>query len=497
MYLGIDLGTSSVKALVADASEAVLATADVPLAPRRPEPGWSEDEPDAWWAAVATAFDRLAATDPSLLPGVAAIGLSGQMHGALLLDAADRPVRPAILWNDGRATAEAMALATHRDLARSAGVRPAPGFTGPLVAWLRANEPAVLDRARHLLLPKDWIRLNLTGDRATDASDAAGTWLFDQGRRAWSRKAAAACGVDEAWLPPVVESNAATGMLRPELCARWGFEPSTIVAGGGGDTAVGGVGIGAVGNGRGFVSLGTSGQVFLAAERFAADPDRMVHAFCHALPERWYRMAALLNGASPLGAAARWTGRPDVRTLIGEVEADFAAPSPLLALPYLSGERTPHDDATARGALIGLTAATTPAEIAQAVMEAVAFSLADGLEVLLDGGTIPSELGFIGGGSRSLLWGRMIAAVLGTTLVRYAGSERGPAFGAARLARLAATGEDPIAVARSPEVADTIAPESRLAEVYAPRLVRFRSLYRALKGEFEDLTRPRAAMELE
>ncbi len=484
MYLGIDLGTSSVKIVLVDGREAPVAAAEVPLAPSRPRPSWSEDDPDAWWEAVASGLDRLRAGHPAALARTEAIGLSGQMHGALLLDGADRPVRPAVLWNDGRAAAEARGLAARfPDLVGPAGVRPMPGFTGPLLLWLRGHEPDALGRARHLLLPKDWLRLKLTGERATDPSDAAGTWLFDQGARAWSPALLAACGVDPAWLPRVVESTAASGGLRPELAARWGMRPGLPVAGGGGDTAVGGVGIGAVEAGTGFVSLGTSGQLFLAAEAHAPAADPTVQRFCHALPSRWCRVAALLNGASPLAAAARWTGRADVAALLAEVEAGFAGPSPLLALPYLAGERTPHDDPDARGALVGLTAATAPADIAQALMEAVAFSLADGLAALAPD-EHPAALGFIGGGARSRLWGRMVASVLGVTLERHAGGARGPAFGAARLARLAATGEDPRAVAVPPPIADIVAPEPRLVDAYAPRLAAFRSLYAALRGEF-------------
>ena len=484
MYLGIDLGTSSVKIVIVDARQHILAGADQSLRPRQPRPLWSEDDAECWWDAVAAGLERLAAAHPDLLARVEAIGLSGQMHGALLLDAADRPVRPAILWNDGRAAREADDLAAlGPELPRAAGVRPMSGFTGPLLVWLRRHEPEALDRTRRLLLPKDYIRLKLTGEAITDPSDAAGTWLLDQERRAWSPAAVAACGVDPHWLPAIVSSTAVAGTVRAAVAARWGLRPGTPVAGGGGDTAAGGVGIGAIDDGQGFVSLGTSGQVFLAKSRFAPDPDRMVHAFCHAAPARWYRMAAMLNGASPLAAAARWTGRPDVGTLLDEAEAAFTGPSRLLALPYLSGERTPHNDPAVRGAVIGLTGATTAPDIAQAMLEAVAFSLADGLAVLAPDGR-PDTLGFIGGGSRSRFWGRIIASVLGVTLLRHEGAERGPAFGAARLARLAATGEDPAAVATAPAVTDVLAPEPALQDAYAPRVAAFRSLYAALKGEF-------------
>ncbi len=484
LFLGIDAGTSSVKIVVAD-SRAILAATDEPLHPRQPRPSWSEDDAEQWWDAVAAGLDRLAAASPDLFGRIRGIGLSGQMHAALLLDAADRPVRPAILWNDGRSAVEAAELARRADLCHTGGVTPMPGFTGPKILWLRRHEPEVLDRTRHLLLPKDYLRLKLTGERITDVSDAAGTWFLDQARRDWSPEALEACGVDVAWLPGLVESTVVAGRLRPEQASRWGLKPGIPVAGGGGDTAVGGVGIGAVTEGSGFVSLGTSGQVFLATSEARPDPDRITHAFCHALPELWYSMAAMLNGASPLVSVARWTGRPDVATLLAETEAAYVGPSRLLALPYLFGERTPHNDPDVRGALIGLTGSTGPADIGQAMLEAIAFSLRDGLDALVPSGSRPESLGFIGGGSRSRFWGRIVASVLGITLVRYEGAERGPAFGAARLARLAVTGEDPAAVATPPRVADTIAPDTRLSDLYAPRLASFRSLYRALKPEFQ------------
>lgn len=485
MFIGIDIGTSAVKVVAVDEAQRIVAGVAHGLSPRRPGPDRSEDDADLWWAAVDASLTRLGRENPGLMPTVAAIGLSGQMHGALLLDADDRPVRPAILWNDGRSAAEAEALAGRGPALRDRlGVKPMAGFTGPIAAWLRRHEPEATDRARHLLLPKDYVRLKLTGDRVTDVSDAAGTWLLDQATRTWSGEAAAACGVDPAWLPRLVESNAASGTVLPAVAARWGLRPGVPVAGGGGDTAVGGVGIGAVETGAGFVSLGTSAQVFVADARYRPNADRLVHCFCHAVPGRWYAMAALLNGASPLAAAVRWTGGADIAATLAAVEAGFRGPSSLLALPYLSGERTPHDDPRARGAIIGMTPATDATEIVQAVMEGVAFSLADGLHALVDAGRRPDALGLIGGGSRSPFWGRVIASVLDTTLVRYRGADRGPAFGAARLARLCATGEAVGDVVRPPAVDGVIEPDPRLREGYAPRLAAFRSLYRALRPEF-------------
>jgi xylulokinase len=482
-FLGIDLGTSAVKALIMDEAETVLAAVSVPVpAPTHPMPLASEQEMGDWWEAISTALGRLAAEHGPAMARVRGIGLSGQMHGLSLLDAADEPVRPAMLWNDGRAEAEAEALqAQGFDLARILGVPAMAGLTAPKMMWLRRHEPASLERARHLLLPKDVIRLTLTGEHVTDVSDAAGTWLLDQAARCWSDSAIAALGIDRRLLPPVVESPAPTGTLRPEIAQRFGLTPRVIVAGGAGDTLAGGLGIGVVENGRAFVSLGTSGQVFVATDSYRPAPEHAVHSFCHCLPGRWSAMAAVLNGASALAAMARVGGSDDIPALLAEVEAGFTGPSPLLFLPYLTGERSPHNDPWARGVLFGLTTDNTRAQMIQAVLEGVAFSLADGVAALTAAGIDVGEAGFIGGGARSRLWARIIAAATGLTLNRFDGGAHGAAFGAARLGRMATGGA---MQADTPAIVETIEPESRLRDAYLPRLEAYRSLYRRLRPEF-------------
>ena len=481
MFIGIDVGTSAVKIVLADERQNLLATASLPLSPRQPEPLWSEDDPENWWRAVCAGLDGLSRDHPHEVSGVRGIGLSGQMHSAILLDAADRPVRPAILWNDGRASREAAELAAlNTSLQHETGVLPMPGFTGPKLLWLARNEPGAMKPTRTLLLAKDYVRLKLSGEKATDVTDAAGTWLLNQAGRQWSEKALAACGVDPAWLPALVESSAPSGRLRADLAARWNMPTNVVIAAGAGDVAAGGIGVGAINKGDGFISLGTSAQVFLADTAHRPDPARMVHAFCHALPDKWFRMAALLNGASPLVAAARWVGNADVSTLLAEAEAAFTGPSPVLALPYLFGERTPHNDPFARGAIFGMIGATTRADIFQAVIESVAFSLVDGLDALVAGEPLPGSLALIGGGARSAFWARLIASALDVQLVRFESGDRGPAFGAARLARLAVTNEDPATVIVAPPVRDVISPDQALHEAYLPRIEAFRALYRAL-----------------
>ncbi|WP_284944964.1 xylulokinase [Acidisoma cladoniae] len=481
-FLGIDLGTSSVKALIMDEAEVVLGTASVPVpAPSHPMPLASEQDVGSWWVAVAAALDQLAATQPAAMARVAGIGLSGQMHGLVLLDEADQPVRPAMLWNDGRAEAEATELQGDGDLARILGVPAMAGLTAPKLLWLQRHEPQSLDRARNLLLPKDVLRLHLTGDRVTDVSDAAGTWLLDEQARTWSDRAIATLGIDRALLPPVVESPTPTGVVRPEMAQRFGLSPGVVMAGGAGDTLAGGLGIGVVEDGRAFVSLGTSGQVFVATDRYRPAPEQAVHSFCHCLPGRWSAMAAILNGASALATVARLTGSTDIAALLAEAEANFTGPSPLLFLPYFTGERTPHNDPLARGVLFGMTPDTTRSQIIQAALEGVAFSLADGIVALNAAGIAVGEAGFIGGGARSRLWARIIAAATGLTLNLYAEGAHGAAFGSARLGRMAAGG--PLR-AEAPKVVETIAPDARLREAYAPRLDAYRGLYTALKPEF-------------
>ncbi|HET9018576.1 MAG TPA: xylulokinase, partial [Acetobacteraceae bacterium] len=416
-FLGIDLGTSAVKVLIVDARERVRAEAEEPLATDHPAPLASEQDPDGWWRAVDAALGRLHAAAPEAMAAVAAIGLAGQMHATVLLDDADRPVRPAMLWNDGRAHAEARDLnRLGDDLAAELGVPALAGFTAPKLLWLARHEPATIARARALLLPKDLIRLHLTGERATDPSDAAGTWLLDEARRAWSARAVAAVGIDPALLPPIIEGAAPAGTLRAEVARRFGLTPGIVVAAGGGDTMAGGVGIGAVEDGRAFVGLSTSAQLFVAAAAHRPAPAQLVHAFCHAVPGRWCQMAAMLNGAGVLAAIAHLLGDADIATLLAEAEARFAGPSRLLVLPYLSGERTPHDDPHARGVVFGLTPDTSRADLVLAALEGVAFTFADARDALAAGGTHIASAGLVGGGARSVFWARLIASVLGVPL---------------------------------------------------------------------------------
>ncbi len=483
MYLGLDCGTSGLKALLVDERDAPVASASRAYSPDRPKPGWSEQDPDVWRAAMAGAIADLRAADPKALGAVRAIGFSGQMHGAVALDRSDKPVRPAILHNDGRAHAEAAELARdHPTLSGVVGVKPMPGFTGPKLLWLSRREPERRSQIDCVLAPKDYLRLALCGERGTDMSDAAGTWMLDEAARIWSNEALAACRAEPAWMPALFEGSSAVGRLRPAAAAEFGL-PHALVVAGGGDAAVGAVGLGAIAPGEAFISLGTATQLIVATDRYLRAPDQLVHSFAHALPGRWYAMAAMLNGAGALAFAGRLLGETP-ESLEHSAADGYRGPGGLLFLPYLSGERTPLDDPNARGVLFGMAETTTRADVARAVMEGVALTLADARDSLHAAGAAIERVGLIGGGAKSALWTRMIAAATGFTVLRMQGGETGPAFGAARLARLGATGEPAEAVCRPPKIADETRPDPQLAVAFARQRHRLTALYAALKAEF-------------
>ncbi len=486
MYLGIDLGTSELKLLLLDDRHRVVATMAEPLVVSRPQPQWSEQHPDLWWQALDAAMLRLAAAQPAELAAVRAIGLSGQMHGAVLLDAADAVLRPAILWNDGRSGAQCRALeAALPQLHAIAGNLAMPGFTAPKLLWLREHEPELFARTRRVLLPKDWLRLGLTGEAISDMSDASGTLWLDVARRAWSEALIEACGLTLGHMPRLVEGSAVAGALRPALASRWGLRPGTPVAGGGGDNAASAVGIGAVRPNEGFVSLGTSGVIFVADAGFRPNPQRAVHAFCHALPDRWHRMSVMLSAASALRWARNLLAQTSEAALLDRVAAmtprqRAAAP---IFLPYLAGERTPHNDPAAQGVLFGLGHDHDAAAIGYAVIEGVAFGLLDGWSALAMAPGAMRALSVVGGGARSALWVQMIASALGVATCTHAGGEAGGALGAARLAWLADGGEE-AAVCVAPPLARGFEPDAAEAELLAPRAERFRALYPLLRGQF-------------
>ena len=488
--LGIDLGTSALKAVLVDEAQEILAEASTPLKIESPRPGWFEQSPDAWWHALIEALGRLRAALPSAFRETRALGLSGQMHGAVLLDRDGAVVRPAILWNDSRAAAECDSLQRAvPDLERIAGIIAMPGFTAPKLLWLRRHEPENSARIAKVVCPKDYLRQRLTGEVVTDMSDAAGTLWLDEAARQWSSPVLAACGLTLNEMPRLVEGSDPSGAVLPSIATALGFDRPLIVAGGAGDAAAAAIGIGAVEAGDAFVSLGTSAQFFVTDDHYRREPGTLLHAFAHALPGRWFRMAAMLNGASCLDLVARLVGEPDIAALLSRTEAAYRGPSRLLFLPYLAGERTPHNDPNARGVFAGLDHSCGATDLCQAVLEGVAFSLLEARALMDRAGAEVASIAVVGGGARSRFWMQLLAHVLGLPVVRYRGSETGPAFGAARLARMALTGEAASKVCCKPPVLEVLEPDGGLTAAYLERFSAYRALYRALKREFPLLKR--------
>ncbi len=474
MYLGIDLGTSGVKALLMDDGANVVASATAPLTVSRPRPGWSEQAPADWIEATRAALVQLRAGHD--LSAVRGIGLSGQMHGAVTLDAGDQVIRPAILWNDGRSAAQAARLDADPQFRAVSGNIVFPGFTAPKLVWMAENEPAAFSRVARVLLPKDYLRLWLTGGHVAEMSDAAGTSWLDTGARAWSDALLSASGMRRDQMPDLVEGNAPSGQLRAGLAQELGLPPGIVVAGGAGDNAATAVGAGTVAEGQGFVSLGTSGVIFAATDRYLPRPESAVHAFCHALPGMWHQMSVILSASAAVEWLASITGARAAE-LTGGL-GPLQAPGEVTFLPYLSGERTPHNDATARARFEGLSASTDRAALTRAVLEGVAFALADCMDALRAAGSDPQALLALGGGARSDYWLGAIATALGLPVLVPEAGDFGAAFGAARLGMMAATGADPAQVCTSPRIAAEIAPDPALAAAFADRLALFRSLYR-------------------
>ncbi|MEO0882869.1 MAG: xylulokinase [Pseudomonadota bacterium] len=477
MFLGLDLGTSSAKAVIVDDSGQQVAEASAHLNVSRPYPLWSEQDPADWVTASETAICSLPKRFREQVRG---LGLSGQMHGATLLDGSGTPLRPAILWNDGRAHLECSEIEDKEPALRTiTGNKAMPGFTAPKLAWVRKNEPEIFSKTRKVVLPKDYLRFVWTGDYTTDMSDASGTLWLDVRARAWSQEMLTGTGLEDGHMPILFEGTAVTGELSQSAATRLGL-PRVPVAAGAGDQAAGAVGASVLQPGEASLSLGTSGVLFLVTDQFRPNVDEATHAFCHAVPETWHQMAVILSAASAVDAVARMAGFASAVEAYAAAEAHGSSDG-VLFLPYLSGERTPHDDPHAKGAFFGLTSETTPASLVHAALEGVAFAFSDGQDVLKRGGGEIETVSVIGGGARSSYWGTLLASVLDRPLLYREGAERGPANGAARLARLAVTSEPITDVCAPGPVRETIAPVPHLKEAYAERFETWRALYRSTK----------------
>ena len=481
MYLGLDLGTSGVKALLIDADQNVVGAGHGELDVSRPHSGWSEQSPADWLKATEDAVAALKASHPKELAAVKGIGLSGQMHGATLLDNSDQVLRPCILWNDVRSHAEAAQLDADPRFRAVTGNIVFPGFTAPKIVWVQNNEPELFARIAKVLLPKDYLRLWLTGEHISEMSDSAGTSWLDVAQRRWSLELLEATNLSESQMPALVEGTDKAGRLRSELASRWGMTGNVVVAGGAGDNAASACGMGTVAPGQAFVSLGTSGVLFAANASYLPNPESAVHTFCHALPDAWHQMGVILSATDSINWLAGVTGK-SAGDLTGALGTTVKAPGGVTFLPYLSGERTPHNDASIRGAFVGLEHASGSEALTQAVVEGVAFAFRDCLEALRDAGTQIERVTAIGGGSRSRYWLGAIATALGMPVDIPADGDFGAAFGAARLGLIAAEDADPFAICSTPATSATIEPDDALLAAYTEAYSRYRSLYPAIRA---------------
>lgn len=475
--LGIDLGTSGVKAVLIDEDQALVGQATAPLGVSRPQSGWSEQDPADWIAATRDALKGLSVKHD--LKNVVGIGLSGQMHGATLVDTAGEPLRPSILWNDTRAAAEAAELDANPDFRRLSGNIVFPGFTAPKLVWVKRNEPELFDKVAMVLLPKDYLRLWLTGETISDMSDSAGTSWLNVAARDWSKSLLDASGVRRDQMPELVEGSAIGGRLRKAVADETGLNANIPVAGGGGDNAASACGIGALGNGS-FLSLGTSGVLFASNDAYRPNAESAVHAFCHSVPETWHQMGVILSATDSLNWFAGLMGEsPEALT---KALGDIKTPGDCLFLPYLSGERTPLNDAKVRGQFIQLSHNDDREAMTRAVLDGVAFAFRDCLDALAEAGTDIEQPIAIGGGSASRTWLQAIATALDRPIAIPADGDFGAAFGAARLGLCAATGADPADICTPPAIADVVEPIIALTEAYAAQHDRYKQAYASLRS---------------
>lgn len=480
MYIGIDLGTSGVKAILLNEQGDVVASHTEKLTVSRPHPLWSEQDPEQWWSATDRALKALG--QQHSLREVKALGIAGQMHGATLLDEQQKVLRPAILWNDGRCGEECVMLENQVPQSRAiTGNLMMPGFTAPKLLWVQRHEPEIFKQIDKVMLPKDYLRLRMTGDFASDMSDAAGTMWLDVAKRDWSDVMLAACKLTRAHMPALYEGSEITGTLLPDVAKAWGMQEIAVVAGGG-DNAAGAVGVGMMNAGQAMLSLGTSGVYFAVSDGFLSKPESAVHSFCHALPERWHLMSVMLSAASCLDWAAKLTGLASVPALIDAAQQADEHAEPVWFLPYLSGERTPHNNPQAKGVFFGLTHQHGPAELAQAVLEGVGFALADGMDVVHACGVQPASITLIGGGARSEYWRQMLSDISGLQLDYRTGGDVGPALGAARLAQIAMNPQRPLSdLLPQLTLEQAHYPDAGRHALYQQRRETFRRIYQQLQ----------------
>ncbi|QRV25211.1 xylulokinase [Marinomonas foliarum] len=481
MYIGIDLGTSGVKVILMDENGRVAASCSSPLSVSRPFDLWSEQNPEDWWQATDLAMLQLASEHN--LQGVKAIGLSGQMHGATLLGKQGEVLRPAMLWNDGRSHEECLSLQRRcPEVQAITGNLVMPGFTAPKLLWVKQHEPDVFAQIDKVLLPKDYLRFRMTGDFATDVSDASGTLWLNMEQRAWSETMLQATGLNEKQMPKVYEGSEITGTIDELLAKRWSMPIVPVVAGGG-DNAAGAVGMGIISPEQTMLSLGTSGVIFAVSDGFTANPAAALHSFGHAVPNTWHTMSVMLSAASCIDWVTKLAQFSSVELALLAAENRVDHDSKLTFLPYLSGERTPHNDANAKGVFWGMTHETTPADLVLAVLEGVSFALLDGLDAVRSAQNISEGIDVIGGGAKSTYWLQMLADVFNVSMDYRAGGEVGPALGAARLAAIGDQGQGALnEICTKPALIKRYLPNQANSSRYTEKRRRFQNLYQRVKG---------------
>jgi xylulokinase len=501
-FLGIDLGTSAVKCILVDTKGNVHGSYSVEYPLLQPHPSWAEQHPEDWWMATIEAIHKLLEKTGTSGNDVSGIGFSGQMHGSVFLDAEQQVIRPALLWCDQRTAdqcAEIESLVGKENLGRLTGNRALTGFTAPKILWLRQHEPEHYARVRHLLLPKDYVRLRLTGEFGMDMADASGTLLLDVAHRRWSQTVAEQLSIPLEWLPPLFESSDVVGQLLPEAASLTGLAVGTPVVAGGGDQACGAVGVGVVRQGIASVALGTSGVVFVHDDAYQVDEAYRLHSFCHGVPGKWHRMGVMLAAGGSLQwwrnhfaheelERAQQEGKDVYELLTSLAETAPLGSEGLLFLPYLTGERTPHPDPKARGAFIGLNLRHSKAHLTRAVLEGITFGLRDSLELMKESGIEIRELRVNGGGARSPFWRQLIADIFGIPVVTV-NSTDGPAYGAALMAASGVLQKDITKLCDEwIQIVDRVEPNLELHAQYEAYYQIFRGLYGILQGSFHQLS---------
>ncbi|MDO6732167.1 xylulokinase [Marinovum sp. 2_MG-2023] len=478
--LGIDVGTSGLRGLLIGEDGGVVGSAERSYSATSRQPGWSEQDPADWIAALNETVDELRQKFPSFSQ-LRGIGVAGHMHGATLLDAAGEVLRPCILWNDTRSHVEAARLDSTDGVRATSGNIVFPGFTAPKLEWVRKHEPETYAKVHKVLLPAAYLNYYLTGDFVADMSDSAGTSWLDAGERAWSGHLLNASNMRLDQMPRLVEGSEAAGTLRAKLQSDWGLDGAVTVAGGAGDNAASACGIGALNEGQGFVSLGTSGVLLAARDGYRPAPETALHTFCHAVPDRWYQMGVMLSATDSLNWLSRMVGKKpsELTAALGET---IQPPQDVRFLPYLSGERTPHNDPEIRGSFTGLSIATTQEDLTRAVLEGVAFGLRDSFEALKATDAKLTDVFAIGGGSASRYWLQVIATLMDMPLKLPGSSEFGGAMGAAKLGQIAATGAPVEGVISVPEVQAEIEPVRALSDAFEEKYQAYRRAYGGIKA---------------